>query len=99
MGDVKDQEEEGINKKAIDILKNKPLISVRFVTQEFVLTMDQYFSPAVVTWLKLQVNFSVKVEAQDDGRRVVMCLYYVNESLCSVLVLAINVLLDRGQIS
>jgi len=71
LGDVKDQEEEGINKKAIDILKNKPLISVRFVTQEFVLTMDQYFSPAVVTWLKLQVNFSVKVEAQDDGRRVV----------------------------
>lgn len=28
-----------------------------------------------------------------------MCLYYVTESLCSVLVLAINVLLDCGQTS
>ena len=62
LGDLKDQEEEGINKKAIDILKNKPLISVRFVTQGFVVTRDQYFSTAVVTWLKLKVNLSVKVE-------------------------------------
>lgn len=69
------------------------------MTQGFVVTRDQYFSPAVLTWLKLKVNLSVKVEAQDDGGRVVMCLYYVTESLCSVLVLAMNVLLDRGQIS
>lgn len=63
LGDVKDQEEEGISMKAIDILKKKPLISVIFEKQSFVVTRDQYFSPAVVTWLKLKVNLSVKVEA------------------------------------
>lgn len=63
LGDVKDQEEKGISKKAIDILKKKPLISVRFVTQSFVVTRDQYFSLAVLTWLKLKVHLSVKVEA------------------------------------
>lgn len=62
-GDVGDPEEEGVNEKAIGILKNKSLISVRFVTQGFVVTRDQYISPAVVTWLKLTVNFSSEIEA------------------------------------
>lgn len=63
LGDVGNPEEEGINKKAIGILKNKSLMSVSFVTQGFVVTGDQYISPAVVTWLKLTVNFSAEIEA------------------------------------
>lgn len=63
LGDVGDLEEEGVNGKAIGILKNKSLISVRFVTRGFVVTRDQYISPAVVTWLKLIVNFLAEVEA------------------------------------
>lgn len=63
LGDIGDLEAEGVNEKAIGILKNKSLISVRFVAQGFVVTRDQYISPAVVTWLKLAVNFSVAVEA------------------------------------
>lgn len=63
LGDIGDLEAEGVNEKAIGLLKNKSLISVRFVTQGFVVTRDQYISPAVVTWLKLAVNFSVAVEA------------------------------------
>lgn len=63
LGGVKDQEEERINKKAIYISKNKPLISVRFATECFVVTGDQYFSLGVVTWLELKTNLLVKVEA------------------------------------
>lgn len=99
LGNVGDPEEEGVNEKDIGILKNKSLLSVRFVTLGFVVIRDHYNSPAVVTWLKLTVNFSAEIEAQDDGGRLLICLQYVTESLCSVLVLAINVLLDCGQIS
>lgn len=63
LGDVGNPEEEGVNKKVIVILKKKSLMSVRCGTQGFVVTGDQYISPAVVTYLKLTVNFSAEVEA------------------------------------